>query len=340
MGVFPFVQQTDLCDSEEIVETSAFGSVKVNIFGNSERYPIVTFHDIGLNAIANFENFFQFQTFSKLTEHFCVYNINAPGQELDARKLPENFHYPTMDGLASIVGDVVSHFGFKSFIGIGVGAGANVLLRFAMSHQNVLDALLLINATSQKAGWVEWAYQRWNVNSLRSERMTRFTVDYLMWHHFGKHFEECNPDIVQQYRDYFYSHPNPSNLALYIETFLNRNELSLRDPKSTSDFLLKVPVLQIVGINSAFINESVYVNSQLNPRTSEWMKISDSCGLVLDDKPIEIMQAMFLFLQGLGFCPSIEVYKLTNKIKEEREGKRRGSDNSATVEWVDEQRQM
>uniref|UniRef100_A0A183CKW9 Nanos-type domain-containing protein n=1 Tax=Globodera pallida TaxID=36090 RepID=A0A183CKW9_GLOPA len=149
------------------------------------------------------------------------------------------------------------------------------------------------------------------------------------------HIEECNPDIVQQYHDYFYSYSNTWNLALYIDAFLN--EVILRDMKSVSDYLLKVPILQIVGMNSAFISESVYVNSQLNPRISEWMKVSDSCGLVLDDKPMEVMQAMFLFLQGLGFCSSVDVFKLVSGIKEQREGSQRTDDNSAaTVEWVDE----
>jgi len=37
-----------------------------------------------------------------------------------------------MDGLAQIVSNVVSHFKFQSFIGFGIGAGANVLLRYAV----------------------------------------------------------------------------------------------------------------------------------------------------------------------------------------------------------------
>lgn len=123
--------------------------------------------------------------------------------------------------------------------------------------------------------------------------MTQFTVDYLTWYHFGKHIDECNPDIVQQYRSFFYTHPNPWNLALFFETFLrhfilflfalvkdrfstfSRNEITLRDPKSTTDFLLNVPVLQIVGANSAFISDSVHVNSQLNPKCTEWLKVSN-----------------------------------------------------------------
>uniref|UniRef100_A0A183BXC3 Protein NDRG3 n=1 Tax=Globodera pallida TaxID=36090 RepID=A0A183BXC3_GLOPA len=127
----------------------------------------------------------------------------------------------------------------KSFVGIGIGAGANVMLRYAMSQQRLLDALILINATSQKAGWVEWGYQKWNLNGLSDVASLR-------------HIEECNPDIVQQYHDYFYSYSNTWNLALYIDAFLN--DVILRDLKSVSDYLLKVPILQIVGMNSAFIS--------------------------------------------------------------------------------------
>lgn len=50
--------------------------------------------------------------------------------------------------------------------------------------------------------------------------MTAFTVDYLMWHHFGKRLDECNPDIIRQYRAYFQNHPNPKNLAAFIESYL------------------------------------------------------------------------------------------------------------------------
>jgi hypothetical protein len=60
----------------------------VNIYGDKAKHPIVTVHDIGMNSIMNFENFFQFQTPAHLTKRFCVYNINAPGQEIGADDLP------------------------------------------------------------------------------------------------------------------------------------------------------------------------------------------------------------------------------------------------------------
>lgn len=38
---------------------------------------------------------------------------------------------------------------------------------------------------------------------------------------------------------------------------------------------LDVPVLQIVGSGSAFINETVDVNTKLNPAKADWIKV---CG--------------------------------------------------------------
>lgn len=37
----------------------------------------------------NFQNFFQFGTVAEFAEKFCVYNINAPGQEMDAKPFPD-----------------------------------------------------------------------------------------------------------------------------------------------------------------------------------------------------------------------------------------------------------
>lgn len=39
-----------------------------------------------------------------------------------------------MDELSEQIADVVVHFNLKTFIGLGVGVGANILVRFALSH--------------------------------------------------------------------------------------------------------------------------------------------------------------------------------------------------------------
>lgn len=39
-----------------------------------------------------------------------------------------------MEELSEQISDVMLHFGLKSFVGIGAGVGANVLVRFALAH--------------------------------------------------------------------------------------------------------------------------------------------------------------------------------------------------------------
>ncbi|PAV71170.1 hypothetical protein WR25_07359 [Diploscapter pachys] len=302
----------------EKVDTS-FGKVKVSIYGNRKRHPLVTFHDLGLDSESNFQNFFQFGSIAEFTDKFCIYNINAPGQAIDAQPLPENYVYPTMDGLAKIVHDVFEHFKLKSAVLLGVGLGANVLLRFALAHQKLADALVLVNGVSSRAGWIEWGYEKMNMRYLRQYGMTSFTVDYLMWHHFGRRIDQCSEDIVRQYRVYFQHLPNPNNLAMLIESYVNRNDIvfsrdGLNGPK------LNVPVMQIVGAGSAFIEESVEINTKLDPSKSDWIKVSDSCGLVLDDRPDSVTESFILFLQGLGYFPSLNATKLMKKIQDAQNG--------------------
>ncbi|CAI4224327.1 unnamed protein product [Auanema sp. JU1783] len=304
--------------AEEKVDT-AHGKVKVSIYGDKKKMPLITFHDLGLDSESNFQNFFQFVSIAEFTEKFCIYNINAPGQEVDAQALPENYVYPSMEGLAKIVESVVDHYKLNTFIAFGVGLGANVLLRYTLANQNRVNALILVNCTNSQAGWVEWGYQKINLRYLRSTGMTNFTVDYLMWHHFGRRLDECSTDIVRQYKVYFQHLPNPVNLASLIECYLNRSTIVMsRD--GTSGPQLKVPVLQIVGAGSAFVNETVEVNTGLDPSRADWIKISDSCGLVLDDRPEAVTESMMLFLQGLGYFPTMNVVKLMKKIQETQTG--------------------
>lgn len=106
----------------EYVETD-FGPVCVVRLGAaplSGKPYIVTFHDIGLNFQMNFEAFFNFSDMKLLTQSFTVINVHAPGQEENAKPLPQGYVYPSMDQLALIVDAVCKHYGAASFVGIGV----------------------------------------------------------------------------------------------------------------------------------------------------------------------------------------------------------------------------
>lgn len=50
-----------------------------------------------------------------------------------------SYMYPTMEEMAYQINYVMAHFGLKTFIGFGVGAGAHVLAKFAISNPEKVD---------------------------------------------------------------------------------------------------------------------------------------------------------------------------------------------------------
>ncbi|XP_006619983.1 protein NDRG3 isoform X2 [Apis dorsata] len=304
---------------EERVETDK-GSILVAVQGNRAKPAILTYHDLGLNYISSFQAFFNYIDMRVLLENFCVYHVNAPGQEEGAPTLPEDYVYPSMDELAEHLLFVLSHFGLKSVIGFGVGAGANILARFALAHPEKVNALCLINCVSTQAGWIEWGYQKLNVRHLRSQGMTQGVLDYLMWHHFGRGTEERNHDLVQVYKNYFERRVNPTNLALLIDSYVRRTDLNITrelDPTRKKEGLtLGVPVMNITGALSPHVDDTVTLNGRLDPMNSSWMKISD-CGMVLEEQPGKVSEAFRLFLQGEGYdtllCSRLSVVQSYSK---------------------------
>ncbi|XP_048488960.1 protein NDRG3 isoform X8 [Plutella xylostella] len=274
------------------------GDIMVAVHGDRNKPAIVTYHDLGLNYVSSFQAFFSFVDMRALLENFCVYHVNAPGQEEGAPSLPDDYVYPTMDELANQINYVLGHFGIKTFIGFGVGAGANILARYAVAHPQKVDALALINCTSTQAGWIEWGYQKMNSRYLRSRGMTQGVLDYLMWHHFGRGTDARNHDLVQVYRLYFSRNVNPTNLSLLIDSYVRRSDLNIARDGNT----LKVPVLNITGSDSPHVDDTVTFNGRLDPTNSTWMKISD-CGMVLEEQPGKVSEAFRLFLQGEGYAP-------------------------------------
>ncbi|XP_031349141.1 protein NDRG3 isoform X1 [Photinus pyralis] len=312
---FPSTRSLSRGDSsahEETVETDR-GPIVVAVQGSRNKPAILTYHDLGLNYISSFQAFFNYVDMRALLENFCVYHVNAPGQEEGAQTLPEDYIFPTMDELAAQLDFVLSHFGLKQVIGFGVGAGANILARFALNHASKVAALCLINCASTQAGWIEWGYQKLNARHLRSKGMTQGVLDYLMWHHFGRDTEERNHDLVQVYKSYFERSVNPTNLALFTDSYVRRNDLNIQrelDPNKRKEAnTLHMPVLNITGARSPHVDDTITLNGRLDPTNSSWMKISD-CGMVLEEQPAKVSEAFRLFLQGEGYVAPLSPVKM------------------------------
>lgn len=304
---YPLIRSFSRSDSysqEDKIETN-FGTMLVAVQGEKNKPALITYHDIGLNHVSTFQAFINYPDMRTLMQSFCVYHINAPGQEEGAPTLPEGFLYPTMDQLAEMILPVMKFYNIKHFIGFGVGAGANILSRFALDYPDCVDGLFLVNCTATVSSWTEWGYQKLNAMYLRSSGMTASTQEYLMWHHFGTAPEERNHDLAQVYRQYFNKSINAHNLSLFIDSFIKRTDIQIvreMDPiKKETAKNFKCPVLLMAGSYSPHLDDTVNMNGRLDPTKSTWMKLSD-CGMVLEEQPGKVSEALTLFIQGLGYA--------------------------------------
>lgn len=305
-----FAHQTYL--RNEYVGTP-YGPIYVEVIGDRKKTPILTYHDIGMNHRSSFSNFFYSSDMMPLADHFCVYHLNAPGQEEGAPRLPEDYVYPTVDELADQVQSVVDHFKLRRFIGMGSGAGANVLTRFALSHPGNVQGLILVNPTAGVAGWTEWGYQKLNARFLRKQGIGQFSFDYLLWHYFGRKSLTRQTDLIDEVRENL-GNMEAFNLANFIDSYTKRPKLGLTG-RTTSFFgsaqnTLSCSTMLLVGDDSPHLDDVTLMNSGLDPTRTTLFKVADCGGLALEEQPEKAAESIRLFLQGMGYIPLLKSTRL------------------------------
>jgi len=295
-------------DNEDLLKTP-HGTITVSREGNPRGPPIITIHDIGLNHTSNFQSFFNCSAMRPILAKFCIYHITAPGQQAGAVEIPADSHYPSMVELSEMVECVCQNYSISHCVGLGVGMGANVLVRLASRRPRMVDGLILINCNSQTSGWLEWAHHKVNMKALKkANRLPDSVVEYLVWYHMGsipKDKGRGHVSPVVMFRQYFQNEVKPSNLAAIMQSYVRRSDLKIQRERSTGksksegQATLEMPVLNIVGDRSPHVEATVTLNGRLNPAKCTWMKIQNA-GMVLEEQQEKVAEAVGLFLQGLG----------------------------------------
>ena len=74
------------------------------------------------------------ESFEEIKKRAIFIHVDVPGQGDEESDLPNDFHFPTMQNLGEDLVTILDQLRIKYCVGLGDGAGANIIVRFGMMH--------------------------------------------------------------------------------------------------------------------------------------------------------------------------------------------------------------
>ncbi|XP_062947198.1 protein NDRG2 isoform X2 [Cynocephalus volans] len=237
---------------------------------------------------------FQFGDMQEIIQNFVRVHVDAPGMQEGAPVFPLGYQYPSLDQLADMIPCILQYLNFSTIIGVGVGAGAYILSRYALNHPDTVEGLVLINIDPNAKGWMDWAAHKLT-------GLTSTLSEMILGHLFSQEELSGNSEFIQKYRNIISHAPNLENIELYWNSYNNRRDLNI---ERGSDNTLKCPVMLVVGDQAPHEEAVVECNSKLDPTQTSFLKMADSGGQPQLTQPGKLTEAFKYFLQGMGYMAS------------------------------------
>lgn len=285
-----------------LIPTEKSGDITVHVQGDisqqDKRATFLTVHDLGCNHYA-IEDFINKPCMNEIKERSIFIHIDAPGHEDNAEALPES-KFPTLQTLGEDLITVLDFLHIKYVIGLGEGAGANVIARFGIANPSRTLGLILINCTGSstsvkenfRAKFVNWKGKEGSVSQSVS--------DYLVFHKFGhqliKEIDEDKEKVVDDFLHKLRGSINLQNVKHYVNAFLNRTDLPLKNYKGD--------VLLITGSKGSYANVVEKLYKELDKKQTTLLRI-ENAGDVLSDMPGKVAHSILLFCKGQGLLTSV-----------------------------------
>ncbi|KAK6635583.1 hypothetical protein RUM44_000837 [Polyplax serrata] len=286
-----------------VIGTEKSGDLHVYVQGDisqqDKRAVFLTVHDLGCNHLS-FHEFVNHPSMIDIRDRSIFIHIDVPGHEENGEALPDSFQFPPLQTLGEDLVSVLNFLHVKYVICLGEGAGANVCARFGLAHPSKVIGMILINCTGSPASVIDIfknKFVNWKGNNLISQS----AEDYLLFHKFGNQLTSENQRdkerVMAEFQARIRSSINSKNLKLYVDSFLTRNDLSLKN--STTDILL------ITGVLSSHASVVEKLHKEMPDKNKATLLKIERAGDVLLDAPAKVAQAILLFCKGLGLLTSV-----------------------------------
>lgn len=288
-----------------VVPTERCGALNIYVQGELDearkdkdnKCVFLTVHDIGGDH-RSFENFINNDAFEDIRSRTIFIHVDVPGQEPGAADIDDSIGFPTLQALGEDLVTVLDQLRLKYCIGVGDGAGANIIARFGMMHVTRCLGVILCNPTANTVSLMD---------NIKDKVMSK-------WKGGASAKGECRP--------------NEKNMKLFASAYLNRTHISASLAKN-----LRCDALLVVGAKAANAKAAEEMYSQMDKTRSSILKVDD-VGDVLEEAPIKLAQSILLFCKGLGWLTSVTLPGLDRRLSTDSQG-RLGKQRSISMEEYD-----
>jgi len=251
-----------------VVDLDSCGPVSIFLQGDLEKQRegvvFLTVHDVG-STYMSWKYFVTDVSMDDVRKRSLFIHVAIPGQEPGASDLSDDFGFPKIKDLGLSLVSILDSLRIRQVIGIGDGAGANIITRFAMCHPSRVHGICTINNTATAS--------------------------------LGRFMDRIKDKMKAEKQDGRHS-LNKKNLSKFAEAYQKRTEI-LQDLNKK----INVDVLLIAGMKSKYIQDTETIHKEMAPGLSSMIKVED-VSEPLTETPARVAEAVLLFCQGLGLLSS------------------------------------
>jgi len=270
------------------------------VSGSKKPDSLITIHDIGMNQ-DGFQDFLTHEDNIQLFDKYVVYHIELPGQHKDAEQLPPDYLFSTLPNMATEIVPVLEHFALTDVIGLGVGAGAAILLHLAMAAPDRFLGVTVIDPSTKSIRVRDWTRQKLAAHALEKSGFTGTAQKFLMRHLFGTKSTKKSESVDTVYKsiEHIALHQNSYNLSQYVKSHMARKDM-LTDVAEK----LRCFVLIVTSAHSPYKKEAHALREKLDFKKCALLKSSTTVNAFFDDVE-KCAEGMLLMMQGCGLAPTL-----------------------------------